>query len=182
MSVISTKMKSLRQTLHAEILPLVQKPSRYLGTELNSTHKDLKDVELRVALVFPDLYDLGLGNLGILILYAILNERPWCWCERAYTPAPDMEAILRERGLPLFTNESKYPLGAMDVIGFTLQSELTYTNILNAIDLAGIPVRTKDRDESHPLTMAGGPSVFNPEPLAPFIDFFVMGEGEDVVL
>jgi len=178
----SVENKPLRDILHNEILPLVQKPSRYLGTELNSTHKDLKDVELRVALVFPDLYDLGLGNLGLLILYAILNERPWCWCERAYSPAPDMEKILRERGLPLFTNESKDPLGAMDVLGFTLQSELTYTNILNAIDLAGIPLRTKDRDELHPLTMAGGPSVFNPEPLAPFIDFFVIGEGEDVVL
>ncbi|HRK35700.1 MAG TPA: TIGR03960 family B12-binding radical SAM protein, partial [Candidatus Hydrogenedentes bacterium] len=178
----SVENKPLRDILRNEILPLVQKPSRYLGTELNSTHKDLKDVELRVALVFPDLYDLGLGNLGLLILYAILNERPWCWCERAYSPAPDMEKILRERDLPLFTNESKDPLGAMDVLGFTLQSELTYTNILNAIDLAGIPLRTKDRDELHPLTMAGGPSVFNPEPLAPFIDFFVIGEGEDVVL
>ena len=175
-------MQSLREKLQNEILPLVQKPSRYLGTELNSTHKDLNDVDLRVALVFPDLYDLGLGNLGILILYAILNEKPWCWCERAYTPAPDMEAILRERGLPLFTNESKDSLAAMDLIGFTLQSELTYTNILNAIDLAGIPLRTKDRDESHPLTMAGGPSVFNPEPLAPFIDFFVVGEGEDAIV
>ncbi|MDZ4861215.1 MAG: TIGR03960 family B12-binding radical SAM protein [Candidatus Hydrogenedentes bacterium] len=173
---------ALRDVLYSEILPTVQKPSRYLGTELNSTHKDLNDVELRVALVFPDLYDLGLGNLGILILYAILNQRPWCWCERAYTPAPDMEAKLRERGLPLFTNESKDPLGAMDLIGFTLQSELTYTNILNALDLSGIPLRTEDRDDSHPLTMAGGPSVFNPEPLAPFLDFFVIGEGEDVIL
>lgn len=181
MSPVETK-RTLRQILYDEILPTVQKPSRYLGAELNSTHKNRNDVELRVALVFPDLYDLGLGNLGILILYAILNERPWCWCERAYAPAPDMEAALRARRLPLFTNESKDPLGRMDLIGFTLQSELTYTNILNAIDLAELPLRSNDRGDSHPLIMAGGPSVFNPEPLAPFIDFFVIGEGEDVVV
>ena len=172
---------NLRADLEA-ILPTVEKPSRYLGTELNSTHKNLADVDLRMALVFPDLYDLGLGNLGILILYAILNDLPWCWCERAYTPAPDMEAKLREHNLPLFVNESKDSLGDMDLIGFTLQSELTYTNILNAIDLAGLPLRTADRLEDHPLVMAGGPSVFNPEPLSPFIDFFVIGEGEDAIV
>ena len=182
MSVTNTRGNTLREVLERDVLPAVERPSRYLGSELNSTHKDVGAVDLRVALVFPDLYDLGLGNLGILILYAILNKLDWCWCERAYAPAPDMERQLRERGLPMFTNESKDSLGDMDVIGFTLQSELTYTNILNIIDLAGMPLRTKDRDESHPLTMAGGPSVFNPEPLAPFIDFFVVGEGEDVVL
>ena len=172
----------LRDVLHNEIMPKVEKPSRYLGSELNSTHKNPAEVDLRVALVFPDLYDLGLGNLGILILYAILNERPWCWCERAYAPAPDMEAELRRRGLPMFVNESKDPLGEMDLIGFTLQTELNYTNILNILDLAGIPLRSKDRDDSHPLTMAGGPSVFNPEPLAPFIDFCVIGDGEEVIV
>ncbi len=182
MSVTNTRGNTLREVLERDVLPAVERPSRYLGSELNSTHKDPGAVDLRVALVFPDLYDLGLGNLGILILYAILNKLDWCWCERAYAPAPDMERQLRDRGLPMFTNESKDSLGTMDVIGFTLQSELTYTNILNIIDLAGMPLRTKDRDESHPLTMAGGPSVFNPEPLAPFIDFFVIGEGEDVVL
>ncbi|MBX7257177.1 MAG: TIGR03960 family B12-binding radical SAM protein [Candidatus Hydrogenedentes bacterium] len=177
-----TRDHGLREVLEREVLPAVERPSRYLGTELNATHKDPNSVDLRIALVFPDLYDLGLGNLGILILYAILNKLDWCWCERAYAPAPDMERQLRERGLPIFANESKDSLGDMDVIGFTLQSELTYTNILNIIDLAGIPVRTKDRDDSHPLTMAGGPSVFNPEPLSPFIDFFVIGDGEDAIV
>ncbi len=172
----------LRDVLYNEALPAVEKPSRYLGSELNSTHKDPKDVDLRVSLVFPDLYDLGLGNLGVLILYAILNQRDWCWAERAYAPAPDMEAFLRERGLPLFTNESKDPLHEMDLIGFSLQSELTYTNILNIIDLAQIPLRSEDRSEDAPLIFGGGPSVFNPEPLAPFFDFFVIGEGEEAIV
>src|SRR5690606_11296913 len=128
----------------------------------NSTHKDPADVDLRIALVFPDLYDLGLGNLGILILYAILNKLSWCWCERGYTPAPAMEAALRKRGLPDFTNEPKDPLGAMDLIGFARQAELNHSHILNLLDLSRIPLRTEHRDDSHPLTMAGGPSVFNP--------------------
>jgi radical SAM family uncharacterized protein/radical SAM-linked protein len=171
-----------KDVLYREILPSVEKPSRYLGTEKNSTHKKADEVELRMALVFPDLYDLGLGNLGLLILYSILNDLPYVWAERAYAPAPDMEKALRERGLPLFTNESKDSLGDMDVIGFTLQSELNYTNILNIIDLAGLPLRWKDRDDSSPLLCAGGPAVFNPEPLAPFIDFFVIGDGEEAVV
>ncbi|MBI4558077.1 MAG: TIGR03960 family B12-binding radical SAM protein [Candidatus Hydrogenedentes bacterium] len=173
---------NLRDILYNEILPNVQKPSRYLGTEVNATHKKATDVDLRVALVFPDLYDLGLGNLGILILYSILNRLPWCWAERAYAPAPDMEAALRARRLPLFTNESKDPLDCMDLIGFTLQSELTYTNVLNILDLSSLPLRSKDRDDNHALIFAGGPSVFNPEPLAPFIDFFLIGDGEDAIV
>ncbi|MBI5090891.1 MAG: TIGR03960 family B12-binding radical SAM protein [Candidatus Hydrogenedentes bacterium] len=173
---------NLKEVLYNEILPVVEKPSRYLGTELNTTHKNADAVDLRIALVFPDLYDLGLGNLGILILYAILNERPWCWAERAYAPAPDMERELRARGLPLFLNESKDSVGDVDMIGITLQSELTYTNILTVIDMAGLPLRSSARQDSDPLVFAGGPAVFNPEPLAPFIDFFVMGEGEDVIV
>ena len=125
---------SLKAIITNEILPLVEKPSRYLGTELNTVHKDVADVEVRLALVFPDLYDLGLGNLGLHILYAILNRLPWCWAERGYAPGPDLEDILRARDLPLFVNESKDPLGSMDGIGFTLQSELTYTSILNILD------------------------------------------------
>ena len=137
---------------------------------------------MRIALAFPDLYDIGLGNLGIHILYAVLNDLPWMGCERVYAPAPDMEAQLRARDLPMFALESKDSLGQFDGIGFTPQSELTHTNILNIIDLAGVPLRTKDRDDSHLLTFAGGPAVFNPEPLSPFIDFFVIGDGEDIIL
>ncbi len=164
------------------LLERVERPSRYLGTELNSVHKDPADVDLRLALVFPDLYDLGLGNLGILILYTILNRVPWIWAERAYAPAPDMEAELRGAGLPLFALESGDPLSSMDGIGFTLQSELTYTNILNVLDLAGLPLRSRQRTDGHPLIFAGGPTVFNPEPLAPFMDFFVVGDGEEVIM
>jgi radical SAM family uncharacterized protein/radical SAM-linked protein len=165
-----------------DILARVEKPSRYLGNEVNSVHKDPADVEVRMALAFPDLYDLGLGNLGVHILYAVVNQLDWAWCERAYAPGIDMEKELREAGLPLFALESKTPLGELDGLGFTLQSELTYTNILNILDLSGIPLRTEDRDDTHPLTFAGGPAVFNPEPIAPFMDFFVIGDGEDAIL
>jgi radical SAM family uncharacterized protein/radical SAM-linked protein len=173
---------NLAKILDDEILSLVQKPSRYLGNEVNAVHKEASAVDVRIALVFPDLYDLGLGNLGIHILYACLNKLPWAACERGYAPDVDMEQELRKRGLPLFALESKDPLGVFDGIGFTLQSELTYTNILNIIDLAGIPLRSKDRRENDPLLFAGGPAVFNPEPIAPFLDFFVIGDGEDAVI
>lgn len=173
---------NLKSVLNSEIFPRVEKPSRYLGTELNSTHKNPAEVDLRVCLAFPDLYDLGLGNVGILILYAILNERDWCWCERAYAPAPDMEAALRERDLPMFANESKDSLDCFDAIGFTLQSELTYTSILTMLDMAPTALRAADRKDDEPLIFGGGPSVFNPEPLAPFFDFFLIGEGEDAIV
>ena len=163
----------------------MEKPSRYVGSELNTVDeksKDLSKVRVRIALAFPDLYDLGLGNLGIHILYAVLNQLDYVRAERAYAPALDMEQQLRERGLPLFALESKDSLDQFDGIGITLQSELTFTNILNIIDLSGLALRTKDRKESDPLIFCGGPAVFNPEPLAPFVDFFVMGDGEDVVV
>ena len=172
---------NLASILQNEIYPRIEKPSRYLGNEHNSVHKNADEVDFRVCLFFPDLYELGLGNLGLHILYAIFNDMDDVWAERGYTPALDMEAQLRERGLPLFMLESKDPLTAADLIGFTLQSELTFTNILNAIDLAGLPLRSEERDDDAPLLFAGGPAVFNPEPLAPFIDFFVIGDGEDAV-
>lgn len=173
---------NLADALENEILATVEKPSRYLGTEVNAVHKPLDDVEVRMALAFPDLYDLGLGNLGVHILYACINALPWARCERVYAPARDMEKALRDRNLPLFALESKDSLDQFDLLGVTLQSELTYTNILNILDLSGIPLRTEDRDERHPLTCAGGPAVFNPEPLAPFMDFFVIGDGEDAIV
>ena len=176
---------NLRAALDSELLRIVEKPSRYLGGEVNAVtdeKKDMRRVEVRIALAFPDLYDIGLGNLGLHILYAILNQRPWIRAERVYAPAKDMEQALRSRGLPLFALESKDSIDAFDGIGFTLQSELTLTNILNLIDLAGMPLRTEDRRPHDPLTFAGGPAVFNPEPLAPFIDFFVLGDGEDIVV
>ncbi len=172
---------NLTAVLEQDILPRVDKPSRYVGNEVNAVHKDASTVEVRLALAFPDLYDLGLGNLGVHILYAVINQLPWAWCERVYAPAPDMEKELRERDLPLFALESHDSLDQFDGLGFTLQSELTFTNILNILDLAGMPLRTADREDHHPLTFAGGPAVFNPEPLAPFIDFFVMGDGEDAI-
>ncbi|MEQ1504187.1 MAG: TIGR03960 family B12-binding radical SAM protein [Myxococcota bacterium] len=174
--------QNLRHILDHDILPLVDKPSRYLGTEVNAVHKDPDSVDVRIALAFPDLYDLGLGNLGIHILYACVNAVPWASCERLYAPAIDLERALRARGLPLFTLETKSPVTELDLIGFTLQSELTYTNILNLLDLGGLSLRTADRREDDPLTCAGGPAVFNPEPLAPFLDFFVIGDGEDAIL
>jgi len=173
---------NLKDILDKEILPLVEKPSRYLGTEVNAVQKDLDGIEVRLALGFPDVYDLGLGNLGIHILYSCVNKLDWAYAERVYAPGKDMERELRARGLNLFTLETKDTLDQMDGIGLTLQSELTYTNILNIIDMAGVPLRTENREDHHPLTFAGGPAVFNPEPLAPFMDFFVMGDGEDVIL
>jgi radical SAM family uncharacterized protein/radical SAM-linked protein len=167
--------------MHDELLPLVEKPSRYLGSELNSVHKDLSSVDVRIGLVFPDLYDLGLSNLGILILYSILNKLPGVWAERAYAPAMDLEAELRARGWPLFSLESKTPLAEFDALGFTLQYELGFTNILNMLDLSGIPLLVQEREERHPLILAGGPCAFNPEPLAPFVDGVLLGDGEDAV-
>ncbi|HAZ62063.1 MAG TPA: TIGR03960 family radical SAM protein, partial [Armatimonadetes bacterium] len=165
-----------------DILPTVRAPSRYLGCELNTVHKDPAQVALRVVLGFPDSYELGLGNLGLHILYHVLNQRPDVWAERVYAPAADLEEALRARGQRLFALESKTPLNEFDVVGFTLQWELTYTNLLNMLDLGGITMFAAERGPDEPLVIAGGPCVYNPEPLAPFIDAFVIGEGEEVVL
>lgn len=164
------------------ILPRVERPSRYLGTEWNTVHKSAETVQLRVALVFPDLYELGLGNLGLQILYSLLNAHPYIWAERVYAPATDLEQMLRQNNHPLFLWESKDPVKKSDLVGFTLQSELTYTTVLNILNLAHIPLYSKERTDDDPLICAGGPCCYNPEPMAPFIDFFVIGEGEDIIL
>ena len=175
-------MSILAARLEAEVFPRIQKPSRYLGCELNTVHKDLATVDVRIALAFPDLYDLGLSNLGLLILYSILNKQSGVWAERAYMPAVDLEGQLRAQHLPLFSLESKSSLRDFDAIGFTLQYELSYSNILHMLALSDIPVRSAQRDADLPLILAGGPGAFHPEPLADFIDAFVIGDGEDVVL
>ncbi len=163
------------------ILLKVQKPGRYVGGELNSVVKDWDKVATKVALVFPDIYDIGVSNVGLKILYDQVNQRADALAERAYAPWLDMEALLREHGIPLYTLESKRPLGCFDLIGFSLPYETLYTNALNVLDLAGIPIRSKDRDETHPLVIAGGHSTMNPEPMHAFIDAFVIGEGEEVI-
>ena len=175
-------MNHLATLLEAEVFARVEKPSRYLGCEWNTVHKDLAEVDVRMALAFPDLYDLGLSNLGLLILYSILNRQPGVWAERAYMPALDLEAQLTARNLPLFSLESKTPLRQFDAIGFTLQYELSYSNILQMLKLSGIPLRAAQRDTEMPLIIAGGPGAFHPEPLADFFDAFVIGDGEDVIL
>jgi radical SAM family uncharacterized protein len=163
------------------ILLKVQKPGRYVGGELNSIIKDWATTQTKVAFVFPDIYDIGVSNVGLKILYDQINQRDDALAERAYAPWFDMEALMRQHGIPLYALESKQPLACFDLIGFTLPYETLYTNALNVLDLAGIPLRTKDRDETHPIIIAGGHSTMNPEPMHAFIDAFVIGEGEEVI-
>jgi radical SAM family uncharacterized protein len=163
------------------ILLKVQKPGRYVGGELNSVQKDWESIQTKVAFVFPDIYDIGVSNVGLKILYDQVNQREDALAERAYAPWTDMEALMREHGIPLYTLESKQPLACFDLIGFSLPYETLYTNTLNVLDLAGIPVRSIDRDETHPIIIAGGHSTMNPEPMHAFIDAFVIGEGEEVI-
>lgn len=164
-----------------QILPLVKKPARYAGGEWNAVRKDWNATELKVAFAFPDVYEVGMSHLGLQILYGVVNSRPDALMERVFAPWPDMEEKMREHGLPLFTLESRRPLRDFDIVAFTLQYEMSFTNILYMLDLAGIPLLAKDRDENHPLVIAGGPCAYNPEPLAGIIDVFVIGEGEEVL-
>ncbi|MFQ6102186.1 MAG: TIGR03960 family B12-binding radical SAM protein [Anaerolineae bacterium] len=172
------------------ILPTVRKPGRYVGGEYNSIVKDWDATPTRVCLAFPDVYDLGMSNLGLAILYDLLNGLPdgsaepgrSVLAERAYMPWVDMVAAMREARIPLYSLESKRPLADFDVVGFSLPYEQLYTNLLEMLDLAGLPVRSEGRDERHPLVVAGGHATFNPEPMADFVDAFVIGDGEEVVV
>ena len=159
----------------------VQKPGRYVGGELNQVVKSWDDAFLHTALVFPDIYDIGLPNLGLTILYDEINKRTDCLAERAYAPWIDLEKLMRDDKIPLFSLETRHPLFSFDLIGITLPYETIYTNTLNILDLSGIPLRSKDRLYSHPLVIAGGNATTNPEPMAEFIDAFVLGDGEDVI-
>ena len=164
-----------------ELFLAVERPSRYTGGEVNAVRKDPGSCRLRFALAFPDTYEVGMSHLGLQILYAVLNGLPEVACERCYAPWPDMEGELRRRRLPLCSLESQRPLHAFDIVGFSLQYELSYTNVLMMLDLGGIPLRREERDEAHPLIIAGGPSAYNPAPMSAFTDAFVIGEGEEVV-
>ena len=164
--------------LSDEILMQIDKPARYIGNELNSVVKDKNHVDIRVAMVFPDVYEIGMSHLGIQILYDLFNRREDTWCERVYSPWPDLHKIMKEKNIPLFGLESQEPIKDLDFLGITLQYEMCYTNILQILDLGQIPLYAKDRTEDHPIVMGGGPCAYNPEPIADFFDFFYIGEGE----
>jgi radical SAM family uncharacterized protein len=163
------------------LLPRVRKPARYLGNEWNVIKKDHGTAAARMALAFPDLYEVGMSNLGLKILYELVNREPGMLLERVFAPDTDMEALMRRHGVPLFALESRKPVREFDLLGFSLQYELSYTNVLNMLDLAGIPLLARARGEAAPLVIGGGPCAFNPEPLAPFFDLFLLGDGEEAL-
>ncbi|MEW8956132.1 TIGR03960 family B12-binding radical SAM protein [Clostridium sp.] len=164
-----------------DILFRVEKPARYTGGELNSIYKDLCKEHIRFAFCFPDTYEVGMAHLGSRILYHTLNKREDTYCERCFAPWPDMEKLLREKNIPLFTLETKDSLKEFDFLGFTLQYEMSYTNILNMLNMADVTIRASERGEDEPIVMAGGPCAYNPEPLYDIVDFFELGEGEEVM-
>lgn len=164
------------------LLLKVQKPGRYSGGEINSVIKDKEKVDVRFAFCFPDIYEIGMSHLGMKILYSQFNNRDDVWCERVFAPWTDFEQVMRENNIPLFALESRDDVKDFDIVGFTLQYELSYTNVLNMLDLAGIPLKSSDRHSLAPLVVAGGPCTCNPEPIADFIDLFFLGEGEEVDL
>ena len=166
----------IKDKLYDKVLPKVSKPGRYLGFEWNSVHKEERGGEeenkgrVKIALAFPDIYEIAMSHLGLKILYHILNGREDVMAERVFAPWVDMETLMREENIPLFTLESMTPVKAFDILGFSLQYEMSFTNILNMLDMAGIPLFTQERGKDDPLIIAGGPCAFNPEPLADFID------------
>ena len=162
------------------ILPRVQKPARYTGGEYNAVVKDRRSVDVRYALCFPDTYEIGMSNLGMRILYGVMNEMDGVWCERVFAPWLDMEEEMRREGIPLYGLESGDSIADFDLIGFSLGYEMAYSNVLNMLDLAGLPLRSEERYGLSPIVVAGGTCAYNPEPLAPFVDLFVLGEGEEV--
>ncbi len=168
----------IKSALKDELLLKVEKPARYIGNEFNMVRKDFKRVDIRFCMCFPDVYEIGMSHLGIQILYDMFNKREDTYCERVYSPWVDMDKVLRENDIPLFALESQTPVKDFDFLGITLQYEMCYTNILQILDLSKIPIYQKDRDESCPIVIGGGPCAYNPEPIADFFDMFYIGEGE----
>ena len=166
--------------LSDEILMKVDKATRYIGGEVNSVMKDKNAVDIRFAMCFPDVYEIGMSNLGMMILYNMFNQREDVWCERLFSPWPDLDKVMREKKIPLFALESQEPIRDFDFLGITIGYEMCYTNILQVLDLSGIPLKSADRGEDFPIVIGGGACAYNPEPLAPFFDMFYIGEGETV--
>ena len=158
----------------------IEKPARYIGGEVNAVTKNPDDVQVRFAMCFPDVYEIGMSHLGIQILYDMFNRRDDVWCERVYSPWVDLDKVMREEKIPLFALESQDPVRDFDFLGITIQYEMCYTNILQVLDLSGIPLHAKDRTEEDPIVIGGGPCAYNPEPIAEFFDMFYIGEGETV--
>ena len=170
----------IKQALSDRILMQVDKPARYIGTEINSVVKDKDAVDVRFAMCFPDVYEIGMSHLGMQILYAMLNSFEDVWCERVFSPWTDLDKIMREENIPLFALESQEPVKNMDFLGITLQYEMCYTNILQILDLSGIPYKAQDRTWDDPIVIGGGPCSYNPEPICDFFDMFYRGRaGED---
>ena len=165
--------------LNDEILMSIDKPARYIGNELNSVMKDTSQISIRFAMCFPDVYEIGMSHLGIQILYDMFNKREDTWCERVYSPWPDLHEIMKEKSIPLFALESQDEIKDFDFLGITIQYEMCYTNILQILDLAQIPLHSKDRGNDMPIVIGGGPCSYNPEPIADFFDIFYIGEGEE---
>ncbi len=174
--------RNLEDYLYEEILPQVEKPGRYIGSEWNSVNKNSKEMKIRFAFCFPDIYEIGMSHLGMKILYHLLNEQKDIYCQRVFAPWVDMEKLMREKNIKLFSLETKDYIDDFDFVGFTLQYEMSYTNIINMLDLAGIPILSSERKEKFPFVIAGGPCACNPEPLADIIDFFILGDGEEIIL
>lgn len=166
--------------LNDEILLKIEKPARYIGNEVNSVMKNKNEVDIRFAMCFPDVYEIGMSHLGIQILYDMFNQREDVWCERVYSPWLDLHKIMKEEQIPLFALESQDPIREFDFLGITIQYEMCYTNILQILDLSRIPIHSRDRSEADPIVIGGGPCTYNPEPLAEFFDIFYIGEGETV--
>lgn len=179
--VTIVERKRMRKlALSDEILMKVDKAARYIGGEVNSVMKDKNEVEIRFAMCFPDVYEIGMSNLGMMILYNMFNQREDVWCERLFSPWPDLDKVMREKKIPLFALESQEPIRDFDFLGITIGYEMCYTNILQVLDLSGIPLKSADRGEDFPIVIGGGACAYNPEPLAPFFDMFYIGEGETV--
>ena len=165
-----------------KMLEQVQKAPRYTGGEMNTQIKAWDETPLHFAFCFPDTYEVGMSHIGMKILYGLINQEPWSLCERVFMPWVDMMALMKQEGVPLFSLETRHPLSAFDAVGFTLQYEMSYTNILAMLQMGGIPLEGKNRGETDPIVVAGGPCASNPEPLADFFDAFMMGDGEEVML